>query len=286
VTLPDFPIVDAHVHLYDPTKLSFPWMKDVALLNKPHGPAYYDERTAGVTVDTIVFVEVDVAAGHHLAEVRWVSETAKSETRLKAMVAAMPLEKGTAIEPDIAAYAKFPLARGVRRLIQHHLDEPGWCLRPDFVAALKLLPKYKLSFDLCILHPQLADTIELVKRCPEVSFILDHIGKPGIKAGLTEPWRRQMRELAKYHNVMCKISGVVNEADHRNWTYEQIAPYVAHAIDCFGFDRVAFGGDWPVSELVVRYATWVEMVDRVTAGVSRAELRKLYRENAIRFYRI
>jgi L-fuconolactonase len=286
VTLPDFPIVDAHVHLYDPTKLSFPWMKDVALLNKPHGPAYYDERTAGVTVDTIVFVEVDVAAGHHLAEVRWVSETAKSETRLKAMVAAMPLEKGTAIEPDIAAYAKFPLARGVRRLIQHHLDEPGWCLRPDFVAALKLLPKYKLSFDLCILHPQLADTIELVKRCPEVSFILDHIGKPGIKAGLTEPWRRQMRELAKYPNVMCKISGVVNEADHGNWTYEQIAPYVAHAIDCFGFDRVAFGGDWPVSELVVRYATWVEMVDRVTAGVSRAELRKLYRENAIRFYRI
>jgi L-fuconolactonase len=284
--LPDFPIVDAHVHLYDPEKLSYLWMAAVPLLNKRHDPSYYDERRAPVKIEGMVFVEVDVAEGLHLDEARYVAEVGRGEPRLKALVASMPLEKGTSVEPDLAIYAAMPLARGVRRLIQGHVAEPGWCLRPDFVAAVKLLPKYNLTFDLCIYHPQMADTIALVRRCPEVRFILDHIGKPGIKAGLREPWWSEMRELATLPNVICKISGVVTEADHQNWTYDQVAPYVAHAIECFGFDRVAFGGDWPVAELAIRYAEWVAMVDRVTAGASEEELRKLYRDNAIRFYRL
>ncbi|MCP4309544.1 MAG: amidohydrolase family protein, partial [bacterium] len=130
------------------------------------------------------------------------------------------------------------------------------------------------------------DAIELVRRCPEVRFMLDHIGKPGIKDGISEPWRTQMRELATLPNVECKISGVVTEADHKAWTYDQVAPYVAHAIDCFGFDRVAFGGDWPVAELASNLVEWVGIVDRVTQGASPEELRKLYRDNAIRFYRM
>ena len=284
--MPDFPIVDAHVHIYDPTRLNYPWMKDAPLLNKPHLPSYYRERSAPVTIDKFVFVEVDVAPGANLDEARWVSETAKSDPRLQAIVAAAPLEKGKAVEDDIAALSRLPLVRAVRRLIQHHVTEPGWCLRPAFVEGVKLLGKYKLGFDICILHPQLADAIELVRRCPEVNFILDHIGKPGIKAGIREPWWQQMRELAALPNVVCKISGVVTEADHKNWTYDQVAPYVAHSIECFGYDRCAFGSDWSVSELAVRYADWVALVDRVTAGESRENLQKLYRDTAIRFYRL
>jgi L-fuconolactonase len=132
----------------------------------------------------------------------------------------------------------------------------------------------------------LAETIKLVEQCPDVSFMLDHIGKPGIREGLTQPWRSEMRDLAALPNVECKISGVVTEADHKSWTYDQVAPYVAHAIETFGFDRVAFGGDWPVSELATPYADWVAVVDRVIAGASEAEQRKLYRDNAIRFYRM
>ncbi len=132
----------------------------------------------------------------------------------------------------------------------------------------------------------MADAIELVRRCPEVNFILDHIGKPGIKAGLREPWWSQMRELARLPNVICKVSGVVTEADRANWTYDEVAPYVAHAIDSFGFDGVAFGGDWPVMGLATRYPDWVAMVDRVTAGASAEELRQLYRDTAIAYYRL
>jgi L-fuconolactonase len=261
-------------------------MAEAPLLNKPHLPAYYDERSAPVKIDGIVFVEVNAGPGENLNEARWVEETAESEPRIRAIVASMPFENGVSVEPDLAEFAGMPLARGVRRLIQGHVAEPGWCLRPDFVAAVKLLPKYRLSFDICIYYPQMADAVELVRQCPDVSFILDHIGKPGIREGITQPWRSQMRELAELPNVICKISGAVTEADHKAWTYDQVAPYVAHAIETFGFDRVAFGGDWPVAELAIRYADWVAIVDRIVAGASEAEKRKLYRDNAIRFYRL
>lgn len=285
--MPDFPIIDSHVHIYDPSAVAYSWMAEEPLLNKPHLPTYFDERTAPVAIDGMVFLEVDADDPHHLREARWVEALAKSEPRIKAIVASMPMEKGpAAVEADIAEFAGMPLARGVRRLIQKHVKEPGWCLRPDFVAAVKLLPKYGLSFDICIYYPQMADAIELVRRCPEVSFILDHIGKPGIREGITQPWRSQMRELAELPNVICKISGAITEADHKAWKAAEVEPYVAHAIESFGFDRVAFGGDWPVLELAARYPDWVALVDRVVAGASEADKRKLYRENAIGFYRM
>jgi L-fuconolactonase len=284
--LPDFPIVDTHVHLYDPNVLSYPWVAGVPLLNKPYLPEDYSRLSAGVEIEKLVFVEVDVADGQNLDEARWVAAQADRDPRIAGIVAAMPMERGTAIEAQLAEYAKLPLARGVRRLIQHHAGEPGWCLRPPFVEAVNLLPRYGLSFDLCIFSPQLADTIELVRRCPETSFVLDHIGKPQIKAGIREPWWSEIAELAAEPNVFCKISGVVTEADHKAWTYDQVAPYVARAIECFGFDRAMFGSDWPVSELAVAFAGWVDLVDRVTAGASAEELKKLYRDTATQFYRL
>lgn len=283
--LPDFPIVDAHVHLYDPEYLSYPWMKDVPVLNKLHDTAYYSERSAPVKVEKLVFVEVDVAAGSHIDEARWVEEQAKGDARVQALVASAPLERGAAIEADIAALARLPHVRAIRRLIQN-FPEPGWCLKPGFVEAVKLLPRYGLGFDLCIFHTQMRDTIELVSRCPEVSFILDHIGKPGIKAGIREPWWHEIDELAQLPNVVCKVSGVVTEADHRTWTYDQVAPYISRVLDVFGFERCAFGSDWSVSELATTYADWVAVVDRVTAGAGRAELEDLYRNTATKFYRL
>ena len=127
---------------------------------------------------------------------------------------------------------------------------------------------------------------ELVRLCPEVRFALDHIAKPGIREGLTEPWRAELAALAREPNVWCKISGVVTEARHDAWTPEEVAPYLGHAIECFGFGRVMFGGDWPVSELATSYRGWVELVERVTAGASQDERRRLWRDNAAAFYRL
>ena len=262
-------------------------MAGVPKLNAPHGLAEYARQTAGVAIDGLVFVEVDAADGRHLDEARWVEHHAAGDPKLRGLVAAMPLEKGAAaVADDLAALGRIPHARGVRRLIQNHDDEPGWALREPFVEAVRSLADHGLSFDLCIRHGQLGDAIQLVRSCPDVQFVLDHMAKPGIEAGLTEPWRSEMKAMAVQPNVVCKISGVVTEADHLAWTYDDVAPYVAHAIESFGFDRVMFGGDWPVSELATAYQRWVEVVDRVTAGSSDENLRRLYRETAIRIYRL
>jgi L-fuconolactonase len=284
--MPDFPIVDAHVHLYDPGVVTFPWMKSVPKLDRAHLPADYWRSTAGVEVEAFVFVEVDAAPDQHLREAAWVQAQSAAEPRLRGMVASIPLEKGDAAREDLDAYAQLTIARGARRLIERHANQPGWSLADAFVAGLRLLPEYGFTFDLCLYHQQLAEVTELCRRCPEVSFVIDHIAKPGIRAGLTEPWRRQMREIARLPNVACKISGVVTEADHAYWQPADVSPYIEHAIDCFGFDRVMFGGDWPVSELAASYRRWVDVVDMVVAGAADADRRKLYRDNAIAFYRL
>lgn len=284
--MPDFTIVDTHVHLYDPAAIPYPWMAGVPKLNSPHGSAEYTAAIGPAKVDKLVFVEVDAGPGAHLDEARFVENLARSDARISGIVASIPLENGSVAAADIAEFAKMPLARGVRRLIQGHADEPGWCLRPAFVEGVKRVGAQGLVFEICIYHPQMRDAIDLVRRCPEVSFVLDHLGKPGIAGRQSEPWRSELRDLAALPNIVCKVSGAVTEADHASWTYEQVAPYVSHAIECFGFDRIMFGGDWPVVELAATYPGWVALVDRVTAGAPEGDLRKLYRDNAIRVYRL
>jgi L-fuconolactonase len=284
--MPDFPIVDTHVHLYDGRTITYPWMQDLAPLQGRHDPEVFTAATGPVVVDNIVFVEVNPAPGQNMDEVRWVAQAARRDPRVQAIVATVPLEKGKEVESEIAAFAREPLARDVRRLIQGHVDEPGWCLRPAYLDGVKMVAEYGLGVEIGIYHPQAKDAIRLIEKFPHVRFTLDHIAKPGIKAGLREPWWTDIKALGSFPNVICKVSGVVTEADRTAWTYDQVAPYVAHAIESFGFDRVMFGGDWPVMELATRYPDWVAVVDRVTAGASPAELRKLYRDNAIAHYRL
>ena len=283
--MPDFPIVDSHVHLYDVKRLRYGWLKNVPKIDRTYLLADFDRARGKVAVDKIVFAEVWVDKGLHLQEAAFVQEMADADPRLCGMVAHLPVEKGAAIEADLIALKTFKSLRGIRRLIEIE-PNPSFCLEPDFIAGVKLVGKHGLTFDICVKHWALVFAIELARRCPEVTFVLDHIGKPGIKHALREPWRSQMRELAKLPNVVCKVSGVITEADHAAWTKEQVKPYVAHTIECFGFDRVMYGSDWTVSELTHPYPTWVDILDEVVAGASSAEIRKLYRDNAIRTYRL
>ena len=284
--MPEFPIVDAHVHLYDPGVVTFPWMKAVPKLDRPYLPADFRALTDGVEIEALVFVEVDAAPGQNLKEAEWVDGLTAVEPRLRGMVASIPLEKGEGARAELDAYRRLGIAREPGRHPERHADEPGWAVHHDLLPGVRMLPDYGFTFDLCLYHRQLAEVTELCRRCPEVRFIIDHIAKPGVRDGLTEPWRREMREIARLPNVFCKISGVVTEADHARWTEAEVAPYIAHAIDCFGFDRVVYGGDWPVSELASTYRRWVDLVDSVVAGASETERRKLYRDNAIAFYRL
>jgi L-fuconolactonase len=284
--MPETPIIDAHLHLWDPRRFRINWLDGSALLNQPYGLAEYREHTAGIAIAAMVYVQVDVDPAYALLEAAWVAELARQDPRLQALVAYAPVEHGEITRTFLdALVATTPLVRGVRRILQGEPD-PAFCLRPGFVRGVELLARYGLSFDLCITHHQLESAIELVRRCPGVQFMLDHIAKPDIRAGLLDPWRAHMRALAALPNVMCKISGIVTEANHQGWTEDDLRPYVEHALDCFGEDRVAFGGDWPVALLATPYRRWVETLDALTTELSADAKRKLWAENAQRFYRL
>ena len=283
--MPDFAIVDSHVHLYDVDRLRYGWLDRAPKLKRTSLLADFDRARGRIEVDKVVFAEVAVDPGLHLEEAGFIQGLANSDARLAGMVAHAPLENGKAIEADLLALKKHRILRGIRRLIETERD-PSFCLEAPFLEAVKLLPKHGLTFDICVKHWALTYAIELARRCPEVTFILDHIGKPDIRHGLHEPWRSQIREMARLRNVVCKVSGVVTEADHARWSKEEIKPYIAQVIEAFGFDRVMYGSDWTVSELTHPYPVFVEILDEMLRGTSEAERRKLYRDTAIRTYRL
>jgi len=155
-----------------------------------------------------------------------------------------------------------------------------------FIENISTLSSYGLSFDICVLAKQLPIAINLVSRCPAVSFILDHCGVPQVKEKILDPWRAHIAEIAKFPNVVCKVSGLVAYADPQKWTLEDLRPYVDHVIACFGWDRVLFGSDWPVCTLSASFKQWAEGLQSITASAGEMNQRKLFHDNAIRAYRL
>jgi L-fuconolactonase len=282
--MPDFPIVDAHVHLYDPGAIRYAWMREKPVLDSPHGLAELDQARGPVAVQGLVWIEVDAEPGQHRSEARWVAGLAAREPRITGIVAHAPLENGAAAQADIEHLLEHRRLKGIRRLLQDESDD-AFCLRPGFAEGVRLLARHDLSFDICVYHRQLGSALELARRCPEVRFVLDHMGKPGVRDCLMEPWRTHIEALAALPNVWCKISGLITEAGPR-WTLDQLRPYLDHAIGSFGLARLMFGSDWPVSEQTHRYQDWVEVVDQVLGGASEDERRQLFCDNAIAFYRL
>jgi len=280
------PIIDAHVHLWNPQRFSMPWLVGIPTLQRPYELEDHREQSAAFPVESIVYVEVDVAPHEALREAEWIARLAEQQPIIQGIVAAARVENTTHLYAYLdQLVALGPRIKGVRRNLQDE-QSPGFCLQPAFVQGVQLLASYGLSFDICIRHQQLPDIIELVRRCPQTSFILDHLGKPTIRAGQLDPWREHIHELATLPNVVCKLSGMVTEADHQHWTPTDLAPYIATVLSAFGEDRVLFGGDWPVLLLACTYARWVETLDAATASLSIEARRKLWAENARRVYRL
>ena len=280
--MPRFPIIDSHLHLWDPQRLTYPWL--FPPLDRPFLPADFRAASAGVEIEALVFLECDAAIDQAYAEAQQVLAWAEEEPRIAAMVCNAPLERGDAVRAELDRLAATEKVRGIRRIYQ---DQPDltYGLRPDFVAGVRALADYGLSFDLCLKHPHLEATIGLADACPNVPMVLDHIAKPGIAAGLMQPWADQMRELARRDNVVCKLSGVATEAGP-GWTPQTLRPYMDVALEAFGPSRIMFGGDWPVATLAITYADWVAVVDDLIRDLSEAEQRQIYRDTARSFYRL
>lgn len=277
-------IIDSHVHFWNPAGLRYEWLSDLPDLNRPFLPEDLPAQGQDWRVDGLVFVQADCLAEQGLEEAAWVSSLAANGAPIAAIVAFAPMEAGDEVQASLEALQAYPLVKGIRRLIQS--EAQGFCTGRDFVKAVQVLAQFDYSFDICIKADQMPDVVSLVKQCPNVAFILDHCGKPDIKAGQPEPWKTELEQLAQYPNVSCKLSGLVTEADHKHWQAAELLPYIEHAVTCFGVERLLFGSDWPVLQLATHYDKWIALLQAVTSEFSEAERELIFYKNAQRTYKL
>ena len=278
-------IVDSHIHFWQPNQLHYGWLADLPDLNKPILPDHVPQQGDDWVVDGLVFVQADCLPSEAVAEAEWVSALAKDDPRIQGIVAFAPIETPDVLHNTLEALKALPLVKGIRRLIQS--EGPGFCLQPDFIAGVRMLSGCGYSFDLCIRHHQLPDVIGLVQQCPNVAFVLDHIGKPDIKSGLLDPWRANISTLAEFPNVSCKLSGLATEADVNGWKPSDLTPYIDYVLETFGIERVMWGSDSPVVRLAnLTYAGWIDIALNALHSLSAVEKQCVFADNAREFYRL
>ena len=270
------------MHFWDRALMPYTWLHEVPTIWERHTLDNLRLEAAAQLPEKIIFVE---CGAPWLDELNWVEQLASAQPRIGGIVAKATVNAGAQTSADIAALRKHPLVRGARHHFEHEKDQ-DYCSRPEFIRGVKELAAGGLSFDICCKHPILPAVIELVRRCPEAQLILDHAGKPGIRAGLLDPWRSHIRTLAAFPNLVCKFSGLVTEADHEHWTLAQLRPYVDHLLETFGPSRLLFGGDWPVAKLASSYVRWLEAARELVSGLSSQEQAMIFGRNAERIYRI
>lgn len=273
------PKTDTHMHLFGLEELEYPWLANSPEINKTFLPKDFIEATRKSNVGKIVFMESG-SASDSMKEVRWVMEQAASDPRIKGIVASGKIIAGGSIDPKVEELIETGWVKGIRG------GTPAEVLAStDFVRSMNLLAKHKLSFDLLTNPAMFQYVATAVAKVPQTTFILDHLGNPDIKGGGWETWKKGIDELAKLPNMNCKISGIITRAG-LGWTIDMLTPYVHYAIERFGFDRIVYGGDWPVVLRAGSYLSWSRAFERLTREFSKEELQKLYHLNADRIYQL
>jgi len=278
------PIVDAHVHFWDPGTLHYPWLTAHPGLERSFLPADYTAAVGALPVERCVIVECNCLPTEGIREVELFERLAQVDSRVAGVVAFVDLTDRLTLEATLACLTSTSIVKGIRQNIQ---GQPrGFALQSTFVHGVREIGRRGLSFDLCVTHDQLGEAIALVGECPETRFVLDHCGKPPIRSGAREPWQVDVARLAAHEHVCCKISGLLTEADVAHWREDDLLPYAAQVVECFGTDRVLYGSDWPVLTLAGDYARWFGFTDRLTDTWSDDERRCFYADNAAREYRL
>jgi predicted TIM-barrel fold metal-dependent hydrolase len=277
-------IVDTHQHLWDPDLFRYSWLDSLPSLNRSFRMPDYLAAAKGLNVVKSVHLEADVDERYMLDETRHLLALAEQpDNPLEGIVAC-----GRPESEDFKSYldgiAGHRKLKGIRRVLHTQADEVG--KDATFIRNVAALSDYGLSFDICVLARQIPVAINLVSKCPDVAFILDHCGVPQVKEKRLDPWRAYITEIAQFPNVCCKVSGLVAYADSKRWTTDDLRPFVEHTIASFGWDRVLFGSDWPVCTLSASYQQWVEALRTITQGASEVNQKKLFHDNAVRVYRL
>jgi predicted TIM-barrel fold metal-dependent hydrolase len=175
--------------------------------------------------------------------------------------------------------------RALRHLVQGEPD-PEWLQQPSVERGLRAVQDRDLAYDVLIRSHQFPQAIRLAQRFPDLPLVLDHAGKPPIGQPAFYDWVREVRVLAGHHQVRCKVSGLITEADHHAWTLDDIRPVWDVLLTAFGPERLMFGSDWPVCVLAGGWTRWAAAVEQLLDDCSEHERQAVLCDTATDFYRL
>ncbi|MCH7740310.1 MAG: amidohydrolase family protein [Chloroflexi bacterium] len=272
-------VIDSHQHFWDLEKFDYSWMPSgESVLKKNHLPADLKPLMDDVGVDKTVVVQ----AVQSIEEARWLLDLADENDFVAGVVAWVDLQSpdlGRDLD-ELQARAKFC---GIRH-IWHDEPDDDWIVRPDVIRGLRELASRNIPYDLLPRPQHLRYIPQLLAEVPGLRTVIDHIAKPLIAEGVMEPWAAEMAEIASNPSVFCKFSGMVTEADHENWSVDDLRPYAEQVVGMFGYDRLMFGSDWPVSTLASEYQRTFRAYNAALGDLSEADHANVFGGNAERFY--
>lgn len=275
------PRIDAHQHFWTYSPERYPWMDDaMASLRRDFAPAELQPELERAGVSGTVLVEARSA----VAETESLLDIAGRTDFVRGVVGWLPLSE-PGVGELIERFAAQPKFRGVRHAILAEPD-PEFMLREDFNRGVAQLTSRRLTYDLLLLPHNLALAPRFVDRHPDQLFVLDHFAKPLIRERQLEPWRTELRELARRPNVYCKLSGLVTEAEHQSWQPSDLTPYWDVALEAFTPSRLLFGSDWPVCTLAASYQRWLETVEGWLGALGASERQRVLGGTALEVYRL
>jgi L-fuconolactonase len=273
-------IIDTHHHFWHYREEEYGWIDDsMEVLKRDYLPADLEAEITGAAVTGTLVVQ----ARQVIDETRWLLELAGRNPFIRGVIGWVDL-RSPRLKEQLERFSGNRKLVGVRHVIQ---DEPDdFMLQPAFLRGIGMLEDYQLVYDLLLFPRHLKLATALVSTFPRQRFVLDHMSKPAIRSGIMEPWRRDLEALSKQPNVWCKVSGLVTEADHQKWKFEDFIPYLEVVFNTFGTDRIMLGSDWPVCRLAGEYREVMDIPAEYMVHMDEADIRKVYRENAIQCYRL
>jgi len=277
--------IDSHHHIWDLSIRDQEWITGDAMqpIHRNFVISDLKDVIASSHIDRTVLVQTVT----DYAETPELLAIAQSEQLVGAVVGWLQIDAPDAIE-HLHKYLDLPggeYLKGIRDIAQDHPDS-NYLAKPETISNVRKLGELGITYDLLTKIPELPAAIKLVRACPDVQFIMDHISKPRIAKQEVEPWKTLMSELATFPNVLCKVSGLVTEANWNEWQVKDFKPYVDHVIEIFTPQRLMFGSDWPVANLGGTYAEIVELAEALTSGFSRSEGDYFWHKTAASAYGI
>jgi len=272
--------IDAHQHFWNYNPVEYGWMTDeMFLIKREFSPEDLKPILNTNNIDGTVLVQVTQSDSETMTLLR----IADNNDFVKGVVGWVDF-RNKDIHLKLEELRQYPKLKGFRHILQ--AEEPEFMLQPDFINGISALEEFDFTYDILIYPKHLDSAIEFAKKFSGHRFVLDHLAKPEIKHKKIADWEKAIRLLASNPNIYCKISGMVTEAEWKNWKQGDFSAYMDVIINAFGINRVMFGSDWPMCLVAASYDEVIKITSDYFSSFSANEQKLFFGGNAINFYKL